>query len=184
MVYMFLADGFEEVEALTPLDLLRRAGAEIKTVGIGKKVITGAHGISVYADIIDSELESLDAEMIILPGGMPGTANLEASEVVMAAISRAVKNDAYIAAICAAPSILGKLGLLEGKKAVCYPGFEDSLKGAEIPIDGVVDDGKIITAAGMGVAYNFGLKLITALFGFMKTREVFISTQAHRRCTI
>ena len=181
MIYMFLADGFEEVEALAPLDILLRAGADIKTVGIGKKLIIGAHGINIYADIEDKELTSLDSQMVILPGGMPGTLNLENSETVISAVKKAAENNAYIAAICAAPSILGKMGLLSGKRAVCFPGFENSLKGAEVSDSGVVRDGNIVTAAGMGVALEFGLELVRCLFGNEKACELFKSTQAHRR---
>ncbi len=165
MVYMFLADGFEEIEALCPLDLLRRAGVEVKTVGISSKNICGAHNIRVMADMSDDELTSFDADMIILPGGMPGTLNLDASAVVHKAIDNSVANDKYIAAICAAPSILGGKGLLARKEAICYPGFEDKLIGAKISDKRVVVDGKIITAAGMGVALDFGLALVELLCG-------------------
>lgn len=165
MVYMFLAEGFEEIEALCPLDLLRRAGVDVKTVGIGSKNICGAHGITVVADARDDEISDYTADMIILPGGMPGTLNLEASEVVAGAIDAAVTKGSYIAAICAAPSILGKRGLLVGKEAICYPGFEDKLLGAKISEKRVVVDGKIITAAGMGVALEFGLSLVAILCG-------------------
>ena len=165
MIYMFLAEGFEEIEALCPLDLLRRAGVEIKTVGIPSKTICGAHGISVVCDMVGGEMSSFNADMIILPGGMPGTLNLDASDLVHKAIDAAVKNDSYIAAICAAPSILGGLGLLRGKEAICYPGFEDKLLGARISENRVVVDGKIVTAAGMGVALDFGLALVELLCG-------------------
>ena len=163
MVYMFLAEGFEEIEALCPLDLLRRAGVAVKTVGVGSNIVCGAHGISVLADVCEDEMQSFDADMIILPGGMPGTLNLDASKSVHKAIDVTVKNGRYIAAICAAPSILGNLGLLSGKEAICYPGFEDKLVGAKISDKKVVVDGKIITAAGMGVALDFGLVLVELL---------------------
>ena len=165
MIYMFLADGFEEIEALCPLDLMRRAGLDVTTVGIGGSSITGAHGISVKADIEDVELCADDLEMVFLPGGMPGTLNLAASKTVTDAIELAVKEDAYIAAICAAPSILGDMGLLEGKKAVCYPGFEDRLTGAEIPDRRVVLDSKILTAKGMGAALDMGLEIVKIFCG-------------------
>ena len=160
---MFLAEGFEEVEALAPLDLIRRAGLEIKTVGVGSKVIVGSHGIPVTADITADELSDSAPDMIILPGGMPGTKNLDASETVHKAIADAVKNDAYICAICAAPMILGKLGFVRGKNAVCYPGFEEYLNGATVPDKKVVRDGKIITAKGMGAAIEFGLAIVATL---------------------
>jgi 4-methyl-5(b-hydroxyethyl)-thiazole monophosphate biosynthesis len=169
---MFLAEGFEEVEALAPLDLLRRAGINVKTVGIGGTNINGAHGICVKADMVDSEYNDFDFEMVILPGGMPGTLNLDASDLVHKALACAVKNNAYIAAICAAPSILGKKGLLEGRKATCYPVFEDKLKAAVISKDRVVKDGNIITATGMGVAVDFGLLLVKTLCGEEKARDL------------
>lgn len=163
MIYMFLANGMEEIEALCPLDIMRRAGLEVTTVGIGGREITGAHGITVKADIADLELNDASAQLIFLPGGMPGTLNLAASDTVKNAIDTALKNDSYIAAICAAPSILGDMGILRGKEAICYPGFEDRLAGARISDKRVVLDGKIITAAGMGVALEMGL-LIVELF--------------------
>ncbi len=176
MVYMFLAAGFEEVEALAPLDLLRRAGVDIKTVGIGSKTVVGSHGIPVIADMEELEFNDLTPEMVILPGGMPGTLNLDASETVHRAIAAAVKNGAYICAICAAPLILGRLGLLEGKTAICYPGFENELRGATVSDKTVAVDGKIITAKGMGVACDFGLTLVEALCGKARADELRVST--------
>lgn len=173
MVYMFLAEGFEEIEALCPLDLLRRAGVEVKTVAVGKdKTVAGAHNILVVADMCESEFSDVHPEMVILPGGMPGTLNLDASEVVHKAIDSAVCNNAYIAAICAAPSILGKKGLLCGKEAICYPGFEHKLDGAVISKNRVVVDGNIITAAGMGVALEFGLVLVSLVCNKDKSDEL------------
>ena len=165
MIYVFLAEGFEEIEALTPVDILRRAGKEVLTVGIGQKTVTGAHGISVAADLDENELPGELSEMIILPGGMPGTKNLEASPVVQAAIDRALENNLPIAAICAAPTILGKRGLLRGKKATCYPGMEAELVGAILSDTPVAKDGNFITAAGMGVALPFSLALVSLLCG-------------------
>jgi 4-methyl-5(b-hydroxyethyl)-thiazole monophosphate biosynthesis len=165
MIYLFLADGFEEIEALTPVDILRRAGKQVTTVGIGGKTVTGSHGISVLADVADTDLALTDADMIILPGGMPGTLHLDASPVVHHAIDSAMTKGTYIAAICAAPTILGKRGLLDGKKAICYPGMEADLKGATLADSTVVQDGKIITAAGMGAALPFALKLVEILCG-------------------
>lgn len=165
MIYMFLANGFEEVEALTPLDLLRRAGVEVKTVGVGSEFITGAHGITVKADMLDKDFSDEAPDMVILPGGMPGTTNLDASDALHSALSSAVASNARIAAICAAPMILGKLGLLKGKKATSYPGFEKYLDGAEFCPRTVVTDGNITTAAGMGVALDFGLELVSLLRG-------------------
>ena len=167
MIYMFLATGFEEVEALAPLDLLRRAGLSVTTVGVGSQTIVGSHGIPVVADVTESQL-CLDAEPIegvILPGGMPGTLNLDSCPTVHAAIDKATELGSVVAAICAAPMILGKKGLLVGKEAICYPGFEEHLKGAVISDKKVVRDGNIITAKGMGVANEFGLALVSAFKG-------------------
>ena len=166
MIYMFLANGFEEIEALGPLDLLRRAGLEVTTVAIGGgDFVVGAHGIAVQADIPDTMYRDSAPDMVILPGGMPGTNNLDNSRVVDAALRSASSKGAYIAAICAAPMVLGKRGYLAGKRAICFPGFEEHLAGAEIASERVVRDRKIITAAGMGVALEFGLALAAALKG-------------------
>lgn len=165
MVYFFLADGFEEIEALCPLDLCRRAGIEAKTVSITeKKEVTGSHGITVKADLCADDRLS-DFDMIVLPGGMPGSTNLDESPLVEGCINYAIKNDRYIAAICAAPMVLGKRGLLKGKKAICFPGFENYLEGAEISKERVVLDGKVLTAAGMGVSHDFGLKMVEIFCG-------------------
>ena len=167
MVYMFLANGFEEIEALCPLDLLRRAGVEVKTVAVGAPdlQVTGSHGITVQADMDEKDFADEAPEMVILPGGMPGASNLDASPVVDAAIKAAVTCDGYLAAICAAPMILGKRDILWGKRAICFPGFEDYLHGATLAAERVVRDGRIITGAGMGVALDFGLALVAALRG-------------------
>ena len=167
MIYMFLANGFEEVEALAPLDLLRRAGCEVTTVGIGGDAVVGSHGITVQADIPDTMFRDAKPEMIILPGGMPGTKHLDASRTVDTALRVAASSGAYLAAICAAPMVLGKRGYLEGKTATCYPGFEEYLAGATLAPDTmpVVTDGHIITAKGMGVAVEFGLALVRVLKG-------------------
>ncbi len=165
MIYMFLANGFEEIEALCPLDLLRRAGCEVTTVGIGGDMIRGAHGITVQADIPEGLFADAAPDMVILPGGMPGSKNLDENRTVDTVLKVAARRGAYIAAICAAPMVLGHRGLLEGKEAICYPGFEKELTGAKISDKKVVRDGKIITAAGMGVALEFGLKLVEVLKG-------------------
>ncbi len=169
---MFLAQGFEETEALCPLDLMRRAELDVTTVGIGGKRIKGSHGITVEADITDGEYTGASLDMIFLPGGMPGTLGLAASDTVIGAIRNAEECGAYIAAICAAPSILGDMGLLNGKKAVCYPGFEDRLVGAEIPDRGVVLDGKLLTAKGMGAALNMGLEIVKIFRGETAAEEL------------
>lgn len=163
MIYMFLATGFEEIEALCPLDIMRRAGLDVKTVGVGGNEILGAHGICVKADITDEEFDAIkekNIDMVFLPGGMPGTLNLAASKTVTEAINDAFKSQSYIAAICAAPSILGDMGLLIGKEAICYPGFESRLRGALISEQRVVTDDRIITAAGMGAALDMGIKIV------------------------
>jgi 4-methyl-5(b-hydroxyethyl)-thiazole monophosphate biosynthesis len=173
MIYVFLAEGFEEIEALTPVDLLRRAGKQVLIVGVGGMEITGRSNIRVSAGIEASEIEFSDElEMIVLPGGMPGVTNLEASDAVRAAIKFCVEKEKYIAAICAAPSILGKFGLLNNMRATCYPGFEKFLEGAEICKSGVVTDGQFITANGAGKSIAFALKLIEVLCGEDKANEI------------
>ena len=164
MVYLFLANGFEEIEALCVLDFLRRAGIDTQTVGIGGKTLTGSHKIPVVCDIVDTDLKGNEPfDMIILPGGLPGATNLDQSQTVDHFIDRATKEDKHISAICAAPFILGKRGLLVGKRATCYPGFEGELKGAEVVNDGCVRDGKIITARAMGKSHDFALEIVEAL---------------------
>ena len=165
MIYMFLANGFEEIEALCPLDLLRRAGLEVTTVGVGGEMISGSHGITVAADIPEGMYADAAPDMVILPGGMPGSKNLDESRVVDMALRAASRSGAFIAAICAAPMVLGHRGLLAGKEAICYPGFEKELTGAKISDKRVVRDGTIITAVGMGAALEFGLELVAALRG-------------------
>ncbi|MBQ2715828.1 MAG: DJ-1/PfpI family protein [Clostridia bacterium] len=164
MIYMFLANGFEEIEALMPLDLMRRAGLEVTTVGIGGKDITGSHGITVKADITDLDLVSGAPECVIRPGGMPGTKNLDASPVVHKALDDALENNSLICAICAAPMILGKRGILRGKNATCFPGFEEYLEGATVG-GRAVRDGQVITGIGMGAALEFGIEIVAALKG-------------------
>lgn len=163
MIYVFLAEGFEECEALAPVDILRRAGFSVKTVGIGQKTVCGAHGIPVVCDITDTEAALEGIEAIVLPGGMPGTLNLENSKIVQGFIDYAAENGLIIGAICAAPSILGHKGLLKGKKATCFTGFEKDLKGAVISADRAVRDGNFVTAYGAGAALDFGFLLLEAL---------------------
>lgn len=173
MIYVFLADGFEETEAIAPIDMLRRAEKDVVTVGIGTDGIKSSHGIPVLCDMTDMQVE-LDErlEMIVLPGGMPGTLNLEKNPVVNAAIEYCVKNSVPIGAICAAPSILGRKGLLSGKKAICFPGFEKYLTGAELSESKVVTDGIFTTAAGAGAAVDFGLELVRVLCGDGESRHI------------
>lgn len=173
MIYVFLANGFEEVEALAPIDLLRRSGSEVLTVGVGGKAVTGSHRITIAADITEEDVLLNDAlEMIVLPGGMPGTLNLEKSDVVQNAVEYCHKNQRLIGAICAAPSILGHKGLLAGREAIAYPGFEQELTGAEISSHSVCRSGNIITAQGAGAAVPFGLRLVEALHGEAKARAL------------
>lgn len=173
MIYIFLANGFEETEAVTPIDILRRCGKEVITVGIGDNIIKSSHGVAVVTDTED-KLISLDENLegIILPGGMPGTLNLEASEVVQKSIDHCIANNLYIGAICAAPSILGHKGILKGRKAVCFTGFESQLEGAEVSDEPVVRDGNIITSRGAGTAVGFGLKLAEVLASEEQSRKV------------
>jgi 4-methyl-5(b-hydroxyethyl)-thiazole monophosphate biosynthesis len=170
MIYLFLANGFEEIEALTTVDILRRAGCNIVTVGVGGKEITGAHNIKVIVDIEESEADTKDLDMVILPGGMPGTLNLEKSKTVQNTVKYCCKNDKYLAAICAAPSILGHMNILKDHEAVCYPGFEKELHAKKIPKKSVCVSGKIITAKGAGVAVEFALKIVELLFGSDKSK--------------
>ena len=166
MVYCFLADGFEEVEAIAPVDMLRRAGIEVKTVGVTGDVISSSHNIKVIPDISLSEVvldEGLEA--VILPGGLPGATKLEESKEVQRAIDFANEKGKYICAICAAPQILGHKGLLKGREAIAYPGFESELEGAVISEKHVAVDGNFITAKGAGVATEFGLEIVSALKG-------------------
>ena len=161
MFYCFLADGFEEIEALATVDILRRAAIPVTTVGVGGDVIRGTHDIYVTADMnIDDFAISEDMTGVILPGGMPGVKNLYADDTVRDAVSYAVSRDLFVCAICAAPSILGMMGVLEGKKATCFPGFEGQLQGAQTSSDKVVVDGKIITAKGAGCALDFGFAIV------------------------
>ena len=164
-VFAFLADGFEEVEALAVIDLLKRAKIDTVMVSIMDTLtVTGAHKIQVIADKLYSEIDYKEADLLFLPGGGTGTKNLKAhKELAAALLDFAADENKRIAAICAAPSVLGSLGILKGKKATCYPGFEEQLLGAEVVTDGVVTDGRITTAKGMGVSIELGLELIRLL---------------------
>lgn len=173
MIYVFLANGYEEIEALAPVDFLLRAGVEVKTVGVTGRGCKGAHGIIVEADILPREVELDETlEGIILPGGMPGAENLNNSEAVQTVLDYCVENNKIIGAICAAPFILGRKGLLEGKNATCFPGFEDELKGANVLEDGVVTDGNIVTAKGAGVAWEFGAAICSLITGEEKALQI------------
>lgn len=166
MVYIFLADGFEDIEALSPVDMLRRSNIEVITVGIGSHIIKSSHGVPVITDILDSQI-ILDnkIDMIVLPGGMPGTKNLEKNKNVNKAIDFCIENNKYIAAICAAPSILGHKGLLNGKECTSFPEYRSELTGGIVEDKSVCVDKNIITSVGAGTCIQFGLKLVEILIG-------------------
>ena len=163
-VYVHLATGFEELEALSPVDVLRRGGVDVKTVSVtGEKTVVGSHGIPVTADLLFSEADYENCEMIVLPGGLPGATNLGAHEGLCGKIREFFSAGKYTAAICAAPMVFGALGILEGKKATIYPGMEAELKGAVPTGELVVTDGTVITGKGPGAALPFALKLLALL---------------------
>lgn len=172
-LFIFLATGFEEIEAAATIDVIRRGGLQIKSVSVtGQKTVTGAHGIPVGADELFENTDFSDAEMLILPGGMPGTSNLDAHAGLKKLLIDFDAKDKPIAAICAAPIVLGGLGILDGKKATCYPGFEDKLGKAIHTEDPLVIDGKIITGKGPGFAVTFGLGIVEYLKGKEAADEV------------
>ena len=166
MVYLLLGTGFEETEAVAPLDLLRRAGVEVLTVGVTGKTVYGSHKIGVEADITIDEMDLTNLEMIILPGGLGGVASARASQKALDALRFAWENDKYVAAICAGPTVLADLGITDGKKATCYPGCEGGMGNAVLVENAAsVQDGKLITGTSAGCAISFGLALIEALKG-------------------
>ena len=166
MVYMLLGTGFEETEAIAPLDLLRRAGVDILTVGVNGKIVYGSHKIGVEADILLSEMDLTDLDMIILPGGLGGVTSVRASEEALNALRFAWENGKLVAAICAGPTVLADLGITSGLQATCYPGCEDGMGDAiMIPDAAAVRDGRLITGTSAGCAVSFGLELIKALKG-------------------
>lgn len=170
---VFLADGLEEIEGLTVVDILRRAGVEVVTISVsGKKEVSGAHQITVLADELfdQTDFEKLDG--VVLPGGMPGTTNLMKHEGVKRILEQFAAEGKLIAAICAAPSVLGQAGLLMGKRATCYPGFEEKLTGALVSAEPVVQDENIITSRGMGTAISFALSLTAYFLGQEKADEI------------
>ena len=171
-VALLLAEGFEEVEALTPADLLRRAGVEVILTGVNDYTVRGGHDISVEADMTLDELPD-DLDGVIIPGGMPGASNIAASQKAMKLIKRVYNNSELVGAICAAPAVvLGETGLLEGRKFTCYPGFETKVTGAKYSKDRVVKDSNIITACGVGAAAEFSLALIEYLVSKEKAKEI------------
>ena len=173
MVYILLGTGFEETEAIAPLDLLRRAGVETMTVGINGKTVYGGHGIGVEADITIEEMDLTDLEMIVLPGGLGGVASARASSLALDALRFAYENGKYVAAICAGPTVLADLGITDGKNATCYPGCEDGMGSAKIVCQAAVRDGRLITGTSAGCAIPFGLALIAALKGQEAADAVF-----------
>lgn len=172
-VYIFLADGFEEIEGLTVVDLLRRAGIEINMVSItGKLQVTGSHKITVLADSLFEETKFDDADMLVLPGGMPGTLHLKEHEGLDKLLRKFHSEKKYIAAICAAPGVLGSKGFLKGKNATCYPGCEEDLAGANVLVREVVEDGNMITSRGLGTAIDFSLAIIKKLTDEKTAKEI------------
>ena len=170
---VFLADGFEEIEGLTVVDILRRAGVETRTVSITeRRLVTGSHQIPVTADSCIKETDFSEAELLVLPGGMPGTLNLKNHDGVRYVVKQYAKEGRYVGAICAAPTILKSLGVLEGRRATCYPGVEDEMEDVVLTETAVVVDENIITSQGVGTAIDFGLKLIEILDGEEKAKEI------------
>lgn len=172
-VCVFLAEGFEEIEGLTVVDILRRAGVDTRMISIGDSLtVTGSHGILVQADECIEDSDFSDTELLVLPGGMPGTKKLGACKNLTELLVRFYKEGKKVAAICAAPSVLGDLGLLAGKKACCYPGFEERLAGAQVVYDKVAVDGNVTTSRGMGTAIPFALSLAAQLVSEEKAAEL------------
>ena len=172
-VFIFLANGFEEIEAIAPIDILRRAELDVITVSISdSKTVAGAHGIKVEADQLFTETTFGENDYYVLPGGYDGMLNLSAHQGVNELLTKQHNAGKKLAAICASPSVLGKLGILEGKEAICYPGFEGNLTGATISKNSVVEDGNVITGKGPGVAVQFALKIVESLKGKETANQV------------
>ena len=173
MVYVLLGTGFEETEAILPVDLLRRAGVDVITVGINGKTVYGSHRIGIEADITIDQMDLTKLDMIVLPGGLGGVASIKGSPLAMDAIRFAYENKKWVAAICAAPTILAQLGITDGKQAVCYPGCEEEMGNAKmLPQTPCVRDGLVITGTSAGCAAAFGLELIAALKGEEEARRI------------
>ena len=170
---IFLADGFEEIEGLTVVDILRRAGVEIHMVSItGETKVTGSHGIEIKCDTCIGQENFSETELFVLPGGMPGTKNLGACKALTELLTASFETGKKLAAICASPRVLGDLGILKGKKACCYPGFEEHLTGAQVVFDQVAQDGNVTTSRGMGTAIPFALSLVSQLVSEEKAQEL------------
>ena len=172
MVAMLLGTGFEPLEAVAPCDILRRGGVEVKLAAIGEKLVEAGHGVRVEADCTLAELDVKNLEMIILPGGLGGVRAIGASNAALGAVREVYDAGGFFAAICAGPTVLARLGLLEGKKATCYPGCEEEMAGAVMQNAGVVRDGRIITGRAAGAAVDFGLALLAALKGEDEAKRV------------
>ncbi|MBQ3107899.1 MAG: DJ-1/PfpI family protein [Firmicutes bacterium] len=173
MVYMLLGTGFEETEAIAPLDLLRRAGVQIQTVGVTGKIVYGSHNIGIEADILAEDMDLANMEMIILPGGLGGVASARASREALNALKYAWDNGRFVAAICAGPTVLADLGITDGKNATCFPGCEESMGSAVMTQNAAaVRDGRLITGTSAGCAIPFGLMLIEALKGTEEAERI------------
>lgn len=176
-IAVFFATGYEEIEALTVVDLCRRAGIEVDMVSIeGEKCVAGSHGITVQMDKALAEVDFDAEDMIVLPGGMPGTTRLEACGPLMEQVDRFCREGKYVAAICAAPSIFGHRGILQGRRACSYPSFESHLEGASVSQGPVEVDGNVITSRGMGTAFDFGLTIVALLAGKTAADELAVKT--------
>lgn len=164
MIYAFLATGFEDIEALAPIDIMRRAGLQVTTVSIyDELIVTSAHGVGVVADALIKDVDFSQADLLFLPGGLPGATNLDACETLRQGIMQHYESGKPLAAICAAPLVYGHLGILRGVKATCYPGFETELEGAIYTASLVEEDGQFITGKGPGAAFEFGYTLATRM---------------------
>lgn len=173
MVYTFLATGFEDVEALIPVDIFRRGGIEVKTVSItGDKMVESAHGVKIQADILFDEADFSDAELLMLPGGLPGATNLRDHEGLCAALLAHYNRGGKVSAICAAPMVLGKLGILKGKRATCYPGFENYMTGAEYTAELFTTDGNVTTGEGPAATFPYAYALLEQFIGKERVDEI------------
>ena len=179
MYYLFLANGFEITEAMAPLDVMRRAGLEVKTVGVNGEMIQSSNRVSVKPDMDISEITYDNLEGVILPGGMPGTLNLKANESVIASVKYCYDNGKLIASICAAPSIFGEMGLLQNRRATCFPGFENALRGAAHTGAHVETDGNVITSKGAGCALEFGHAIVSYAFSKDSADKVLSDMQCY-----
>ena len=180
-IAVFFAEGYEEIEALTVVDLTRRAGIETWMVSVtGEKTVTGSHGIAVSMDKTLEEVDFHKVEMIVLPGGMPGTLNLESCETLTEQIKSFAEQRKYLGAICAAPTVFGKLGVLKGRKACCYPGMEEQLTGAEVGFDSCIISEHIVTSRGMGTAMDFGLQIVALFQGKEEADKLAKAVVYHR----